>query len=208
MSNIEAPRAAQRQPIRTILIDWFDAIQGDSVGIRFAVNVFVASTIVWYTLEKILDTNPIWAIASMIAASDPLVKEATRMFKCRIINVQVGCGVGLLFLIVGGSSEWKLPFALAATVLLSSYVIRIPSMWRQAPITAAIVIAAGLTHHSKLSGVEHGLHKVAEVIYRCLVGLLVTWVMSKLWPIAGSREQSETKSGTRSQEAEQESPGS
>jgi hypothetical protein len=70
----------------------------------------------------------------MIAASDPQVKEAARMFKCRIINVPVGCGVGLLFLIIGGSSEWKLPFALAAIVLLSSYVIRIPSMWRQAPL--------------------------------------------------------------------------
>jgi hypothetical protein len=57
-------------------------------------------------------------------------------------------------------------------------------MWRQAPITAAIVIAAGLTHHSKLTGVEHGLHKVAEVIFGCLVGLVVTWAMSKVWPIA------------------------
>jgi len=129
----------------------------------------------------------------MIAASDPEVKEAARMFRCRIINVLVGCGVGLLFLIIGGSSEWKLPLALAATVLLSSYVIRIPSMWRQAPITAAIVIAAGLTHHSKLSGVEHGLHKVAEVIYGCLVGLLITWLMSKLWPIAASRQESAPK---------------
>ena len=157
MSDIEArgPRV-QREHSRTAPVDWFHR---DSEGIRFAVNVFIASTIVWYTLEKILDTNPIWAIASMIAASDPVVKEAARMFKCRTINVLVGCIVGLLFLIIGGSSEWKVPLALAAAVLLSSYVIRIPSMWRQAPITAAIVIAAGLTHHSKLSGVEHGLHK-------------------------------------------------
>jgi len=62
-------------------------------------------------------------------------------------------------------------------------------MWRQAPITAAIVIAAGLTHHSKLSGVGHGLHKVAEVLFGCLVGLLVTWLMSKLWPIASSKQE-------------------
>jgi uncharacterized membrane protein YccC len=120
----------------------------------------------------------------MIAASDPEVVEAARMFKCRITNVLVGCAVGLLVLVVGGSSEWKLPLALAVTVLVSSYVIQIQTMWRQAPITAAIVIAAGLTHHSKLTGVEHGLHKVAEVIFGCLVGLVVTWAMSKVWPIA------------------------
>jgi uncharacterized membrane protein YccC len=190
MSNVEAPRSGvQEKHGRKILVDMFNAVRRDSVGLRFAVNVFIASVVVWYTLEKIVDTNPIWAIASMVAASDPVVKEAARMFRSRTINVLVGCGVGLIFLLIGGSSEWKLPLALAAAVLMSSYVIRIPSMWRQAPITAAIVIAAGLTHHSKLSGVEHGLHKVAEVLYGCLIGLLVSWVMSKLWPIPGSREE-------------------
>jgi uncharacterized membrane protein YccC len=199
MSKVEAPRSGvERRPSRTALIGWLDAIQRDSVGLRFAVNVFIASTIVWYTLEKIVDTNPIWAIASMVAASEPEVKEAARMFKCRITNVLVGCGVGLLFLIVGGSREWKLPLALAAAVLLSSYVIQIRTMWRQAPITAAIIIAAGLTHHSKLSGVEHGLHKVAEVLYGCLVGLLVSWLMSILWPIAGSRQESGHQPADRS----------
>ncbi len=105
------------------------------------------------------------------------------MFKSRIINVLVGCAVGLVFLIVGGSNEWKLPLALAVTVLLSSYVIHIQTMWRQAPITAAIVIASGLTHHSKLTGIEHGLHKVAEVLLGCLMGLAVSYLMSKVWPL-------------------------
>jgi hypothetical protein len=56
-------------------------------------------------------------------------------------------------------------------------------MWRQAPITAAIVIASGITSHSRVSGLEHGLHKVGEVLFGCLVGLLVSWLMSKVWPI-------------------------
>ena len=86
-------------------------------------------------------------------------------------------------LLIGPEDEWKLPVALAVCVLLSSYVIRIQTMWRQAPITAAIVIAAGLTHHSHMSAAEHGLHKVAEVILGCVIGLLVTWVMSKVWPV-------------------------
>lgn len=160
----------------------------DIIGIRFAVNVFIASTIVWYALANIADTNPIWAIASMIAASDPQVNEAARMFRSRIVNVLVGCAVGLLFLVVGEPTEWKLPVALAVTVLVSSYVIHIPTMWRQAPITAAIVIAAGLSSHSKLTGVEHGLHKVAEVLFGCLVGLLVSWLMSKIWPLAAKAD--------------------
>lgn len=162
---------------------WPAFARRDLLGVRFAVNVFIASALLWYLLRDVADTNPIWSIASMVAASEPQVKEAARMFRSRIINVLVGCVVGLVFLLVGGASEWKLPLALAVTVLVSSYVIHIQTMWRQAPITAAIVIATGLTHHSKLTGVEHGLHKVAEVLLGCLIGLVVSWVMSRVWPM-------------------------
>ena len=116
-------------------------VSHDTLGVRFAVNVFIGSAITWYVLKYIADTNPIWAIASMIASSEPVVKEAARMFKCRIINVLLGGAVGLSFLVIGGSSEWKLPLALAVAVLFSSYVVHVQTMWRQAPITAAIVIA-------------------------------------------------------------------
>jgi uncharacterized membrane protein YccC len=158
------------------------------VGVRFALNVFIGTTIVWVLLRLVSDTNPVWAIASLVAASDPQVKQAVRTFRGRIINALVGCGIGLLFLIVGGWSPWKLPLALAAAVLVSSYVVRVQVMWRQAPITAAIVIAGGLTHDSKVIGVEHGLHKVAEVIFGCVVGLLVSLAMSRLWPIPEHKE--------------------
>lgn len=167
---------------------WPASVQHDLVGVRFALNVFIAAAILWFLLRRVADTNPIWAIASMIAASDPQVKEAARMFRSRMVNVLVGCAVGLVFLVVGGSSDWKLPLALAVTVLISSYVIHIPTMWRQAPITAAIVIAAGLTHQSKLSGIEHGLHKVAEVLLGCLVGLVVSFLMSRVWPLGEAKK--------------------
>ena len=165
------------------MLKWIGPAERNLLGVRFALNVFIASGILWYLLRHVADTNPVWAIASMVAASEPQVKEAARMFRSRMINVLVGCAVGLLFLAVGGASEWKLPLALAVTVLVSSYVIHIQTMWRQAPITAAIVIASGLMHNSKLSGVEHGLHKVGEVLFGCVMGLVVSWIMSKLWPL-------------------------
>lgn len=162
---------------------WPTLAQHDLLGVRFALNVFIASAILWYLLRHVADTNPIWSIASMIAASEPEVKEATRMFRSRLINVLVGCAVGYLFLIIGGAREWKLPVALAVTVLISSYVIHIQTMWRQAPITAAIIIASGLAQNSKLSGIEHGLHKVGEVLLGCFMGLVVSWTMSRIWPM-------------------------
>jgi hypothetical protein len=66
-------------------------------------------------------------------------------------------------------------------VLISSYLVRIKTMWRQAPISAAIVLAAGITQGTRAAGFESGLYKVGEVIYGCIVGLVVSWLMSKLW---------------------------
>jgi hypothetical protein len=74
-------------------------------------------------------------------------------------------------------------------------VIRVKTMWRQAPITAAIVIAAGIAHGSKKAGIESGLHKMAEVIFGCIVGLLVSWLMSKVWLIQPTAKEAE-RTGT------------
>jgi uncharacterized membrane protein YccC len=158
------------------------------LGIRFAINVTIAATIVWFTLKIIGDSNPIWAIASMVASSDPVIAEAKRFFKARLVNVLVGCVVGLVFILTGGAQEWLLPFALAVAVLVATYLVRIKTMWRQAPITAAVVIAAGVAHHSASTGVWQGVHKVFEVLFGCAVGLGVSWVMSHVWIIRDEEE--------------------
>jgi uncharacterized membrane protein YccC len=74
-----------------------------------------------------------------------------------------------------------LSLALAVTVLLSTYVVRVQVMWRQAPITAAVVIAAGMTHPSTLTVLEIGVRRVGEVLLGCVVGIAVSWLMSIIW---------------------------
>ena len=165
--------------------------QADLVGVRFATHIFIASGTLWLLLRLGVGTNPIWAISAMIAVSDPNMHEAMATFRGRIFNTLLGCTVGLLFLVVGSSSsQWKLPLAMAATVLLSTYVVRVPAMWRQAPITAALVIASGLIHHSKESGVEDGVMRVIEVLLGCIVGLFFTWLMSRIWPVRVAGKES------------------
>jgi uncharacterized membrane protein YccC len=153
------------------------------VGLRFAVNVFIATSIVWFTLRSLGVSSPIWAIASMVAASDPEPLEARRMFRSRLINVAVGCATGFVFVLLAGYTPWMLPLALGVTVVISTWVIRVKTMWRQAPITAAIVIAAGLTHGSAAVGIEKGLQKVAQVVFGSLVGMLVSLFTNRLWLI-------------------------
>jgi uncharacterized membrane protein YccC len=160
-------------------------LQDDMRGVHYAVSLFIATTVLWIVVKEIGDANPIWAISSMVATSDPQMKQALQTFRGRIINTLLGCAIGLLFVAVG-RTEWQLPIAMAVTVLLSSYVIRVPAMWRQAPITAAIVIAGGLQHHDKLTGMEQGLHRVTEVLLGCVVGIAVAWLLSKIWPLPDS----------------------
>lgn len=173
------------------VLDRFGLEYTHLIGVRFAINTFIATAIVWFTLLQLGVSNPIWAIASMMAAADPEPKEARRMFRSRFINVMVGCAVGFGMLLLGSQSHWMLPFALALTVLVSSYVIRVKTMWRQAPITAAIVIAAGLKEGVKAAGIESGMHKVAEVVFGCMVGLVVSWLMSKVWLVKPPAETAE-----------------
>jgi uncharacterized membrane protein YccC len=183
-ANERAPRLgnAKRRALEVL-----DRLHEDHLlGVRFAVNVFIASIIVWITLRFFTKASPIWAIASMIASSEPVVKQGLKMFRSRLINTMVGCAVGLLFLIVGEPTPWRLPFALAITVLLASYIVRIQVMWRQAPITAAIVIAGSLSEHSTMGGVESGLRRVIEVIFGCVVALAVSWLMARIWPMTDS----------------------
>jgi hypothetical protein len=73
------------------------------LGFRFAVNALLATTIVWYTLKLFGEKNAIWAITSMVAASEPVLAEARRLFR-RLVNVLVGCAVGLCLLLVDGHS--------------------------------------------------------------------------------------------------------
>jgi uncharacterized membrane protein YccC len=168
-------------------------VKGDWLGVHFAVNIFIATTLLWLLLRQAAGLNPIWAISSMVAASDPIVKQAASTFRGRIINALLGCGVGLAFLALDGSGAWKLPLALAVSVLLSSYVVRVQVMWRQAPITAAIIITASMEHHSELTALEIGVRRVGEVLLGCVVGLVISWLMSIVWPLAERKHEEGVK---------------
>jgi uncharacterized membrane protein YccC len=156
-------------------------IKGDVHGLHYAVSIFFATAVLWVSVHEIAKSNPIWAISSMVATSDPSTQQSIVLFRSRLINTLVGCAVGLLFIVLGGSRVITLPLAMAATVLISAYVIRIATMWRQAPITAAFVIAAGLEHDSRINGLQAGMNRVSEVLFGCVIGLVVGWLVSLLW---------------------------
>jgi uncharacterized membrane protein YccC len=172
-----------RRALADTLRQRFALTKADLVGFRFAINVGLGTMIVWQALAALGHGHPIWAIASLIAAADPEPGEAQRMFRGRLVNAAVGSAAGLVFLVAGGMASWVMPVGLATTVLVSSYLVRVKTMWSQAPITAAVVIASGVAQQSTSFGLAQGLLKVAEVAFGCLVGLAVSLVMSRVWLI-------------------------
>lgn len=181
-STITSAISSRRTGLRAIRAALGRLPKFDTLGIHLAVNIFVATSVLWLILRRGANTTPIWAIASMVAVIDPQVRLAYQNFRGRILNTLLGSIVGLIFLIVGGSNEWKLPVAMSATVLLSAYGLRVQQNWRIAPTTAALIIASNLVHHSKMSSAEVGVRRVAEVILGCLVGILVAWLIAQVWP--------------------------
>jgi len=161
-------------------------IRGDMHGIHYAVSIFFATAVLWILVHEMAKANPVWAISSMVATSDPLMKTAVLTFRARIINTIVGCAIGLAFIAIGGTRLITLPLAMAVAVLVTSYGVRIQTMWRQAPISAAFVIAAGLEYHSRRHGLQAGAQRMMEVLFGCLVGITVAWLVSVVWPLPDS----------------------
>ncbi|HZD32487.1 MAG TPA: FUSC family protein [Candidatus Angelobacter sp.] len=158
-------------------------IKGEMHGVHYAVSIFIGSAVLWILVHEQGNHNPVWAISSMVATSDPAMKQAVMLLRSRVINAAVGCVVGLVCIAIGGTTWIILPLAMAVTVLLSSYVVKIPTMWRQAPISAAFVIAAGLEFQSRKEGLLAGATRMGEVLFGCVVGIAVAWVVSVVWPL-------------------------
>ena len=51
----------------------------DLLGVRFAINIFIGATVLWLLIRS-YHLDPMWAITSMIAASEPKLPEALKFF--------------------------------------------------------------------------------------------------------------------------------
>ena len=60
--------------------------KGDMHGIHYAVSIFFATAMLWFLLRRMTEANPIWAISSMVATSDPAMKQAMQILRARITN--------------------------------------------------------------------------------------------------------------------------
>ncbi len=166
-------------------------LKGDLLGLHYAVLLLLAAGFLCLTHQLGDATNPIWAVMAAVGVIDPQVKMACFPFRARVLNVFIGCVAGLGFLIIERPSAWVLPFALSAAALMLSYLVRVQLSWRIAPIVAAIVVASGSPDHSPAIDIAADFRRVIEVVLGSLVGLVVPWLMFKLWLPPDSNSGSE-----------------
>jgi uncharacterized membrane protein YccC len=175
--------------------NYWREIKADPVGVHYALRILLGGTALWLLLHYLADTNPVWAISSMIACTEPHLQSTRINFQARLANTCIGGAMGLVFVLVAGPRHVVLPLALGATVLVSSYVFQVPRYWRIAPTTAALVVASSLERESRKIGLEISVHRVAEVMLGSFMAVVVAFVMARIWePPAAKPEGGPAKS--------------
>ena len=117
----------------------------------------------------------------MIDVTETHVEATWLNFKSRMVHTLVGCAAGFISLILFAGHSWVLPVALTLTVLICNYVTKVPLGWRVAPVTAALIISAGLTQRTAIGGIDVAIHRTLEVLLGSTMALAITWIVSRIW---------------------------
>jgi uncharacterized membrane protein YccC len=153
----------------------------DPLALHYAVRIFIGTAFLWILLQRLGDSHAIWAIISMVFVTEPQIKLALENFRHRIYNTAVGCGIGIVSLLVAGPRHWVLPLAIAIAVLLSTRAPDAPASWRVTPIATGIVLTAGLAAQSWAVGLQTALIRAGEVFLGGATAIAIAWVMSLVW---------------------------
>src|SRR5215813_15376502 len=119
----------QRDRTRTTMGLRSFLIRDDAIGLHYAVRICIGRTVVWLLLRSLsdADADAIWAVISVIVATEPQMQTAVFAFMSRIVNTVIGCTIGLTFLLVAGPEVWVLPLALTVTVLVCIFLFNVSS---------------------------------------------------------------------------------
>jgi uncharacterized membrane protein YccC len=145
-------------------------------GLQFAVRILIGCVIVWFVLDRTNHHNPLWAVISIIVATEPELSAALMAFNSRIVNTFIGCAVGLAILYLLGPSFGSILLGIVASVLICTHLIRVPGSWRIAPVTVAIVMTPSVLGGSRAVGLAAAIERTEEVLLGSGVALLITLV--------------------------------
>lgn len=145
-------------------------------GLRYAGRVLVGGGIVWFLLRVLAHTDPLWGLISCVVVTDLKLEAAMTSFVSRMMNTLIGCAVGLVTLKLFGAAPLVLLLAMAASIIVSADLARVPISWRIAPITTAIVMTPALLLHSAEAGLKAAIERTGDVVLGSAVAVAVSAV--------------------------------
>jgi uncharacterized membrane protein YccC len=147
------------------------------LSLAYALKVALATLLAWPCLQQLGIAQPVWAIVTIAAVSDPDWSAARQLATIRITNTLTGCMVAILAVVLFGATLASMAGALAVSVLLVTSIEHYPANWRLAPITVAIVMGQAV------GGPEReALHlawlRTSEVVSGAIAALILAWLFS------------------------------
>jgi uncharacterized membrane protein YccC len=151
-------------------------------GLHYAVRIFIGASLLWILLRDGRSSDSLWAIISLIVVTEPQIKPAWIAFRARMLNTVIGCAIGLFFLALPVSLVWILTPAIGISALVATYVNKVQQGWRIAPITTALIMSSAMIQPSTFGAFSLALHRTVEVFLGSLMALMVTNLMTYIWP--------------------------
>lgn len=139
----------------------------------YAMNIFLGTTVCWYSLVFLGVRNPIWATITVILVSDPDLRATVNLARIRSTNTAVGCVISLISLALFGYTPWGSFLTVGATILLVMSIRNYPANWRLAPVTVAIIMDAARQATTYHDAVFLAVVRAAEIGAGCLVALAI-----------------------------------
>jgi uncharacterized membrane protein YccC len=112
---------------------------------------------------------------STVIVLDPVLETTLRNFKSRFAHTLIGSAIGFLLLVLVPHALYAIiPVGMALASLACTTVLSLPGNWKIAPVTAALVMAAGVTAQSETVGLATALRRIGEVLFGSAVAVAVT----------------------------------
>jgi uncharacterized membrane protein YccC len=150
-------------------------------NLRYAVRILAGTSLDWLALVALGDGDPLWAMISTVVVLDPQLDATLLNFRSRFLHTLVGGAVGLaLIALVPQAPFAMIPAGMAVSSLAATATRSLPGNWKIAPITCALVMAAGVASHSRNAALTTALRRTGEVVFGSAVAVAVTWVSMRV----------------------------
>ncbi|MDI9338316.1 MAG: FUSC family protein [Alphaproteobacteria bacterium] len=106
-------------------------------GLVYSFKIILGLSLI-HSIGLWLHQPTIWAMITIVVASDPDFKTASKIIKQRNFNTFLGCIVGLINIWLFGENFYSLILSIFITICLSHLVVKQPN-WRLAPASTIIV---------------------------------------------------------------------